>query len=75
MIYSPHEEIGLFDDVVQIQKEESLQSTMLGIKRKFGKNSLLKGTNLQEGATMIERNQQFCLDIRFLIILINYKFL
>ena len=27
-------------------------------KRKFGKNSLLKGTNLQEGATMIERNQQ-----------------
>ena len=58
MIYSSHEEIGLFDDVVQIQKEESLQSTMLGIKRKFGKNSLLKGTNLQEGATMIERNQQ-----------------
>ena len=58
VIYSSHEEIGLFDDVVQIQKEESLQSTMLGIKRKFGKNSLLKGTNLQEGATMIERNQQ-----------------
>ena len=28
------------------------------IKNRYGKNALLKGTNLQEGATTIERNQQ-----------------
>ena len=31
---------------------------MLKIKNRYGKNALLKGTNLQEGATMIERNSQ-----------------
>ena len=58
VIFSCHEEISLFDDTERIQKEESLQNTMLKIKKRFGKNSLLKGTNLQEGATMMERNQQ-----------------
>lgn len=58
LVFSLQEQLELFDDVVQMRKEESLQSTMLGIKKRFGKNSLLKGTNLQEGATMIERNNQ-----------------
>ena len=31
---------------------------MLGIKKKFGKNAILKGMNLEEGATAKERNQQ-----------------
>lgn len=53
-----YEEVGLFDDVVQINKEESLQSAMLCIKKRYGKNALLKGTNLQEEATMVERNLQ-----------------
>ena len=30
----------------------------LGIKKKFGKNAVLKGTNYLDGATMRERNQQ-----------------
>ena len=29
---------------------------MLSIQKKFGKNAILKGVNLQEGATTIERN-------------------
>ena len=58
VIYSDFEEIGLFDDVEQIQKEGNLQNTMLEIKNRFGKNALLKGTNLQEGATMMDRNCQ-----------------
>ena len=32
--------------------------TILEIKKKFGKNAILKGTNLQEGATAKERNAQ-----------------
>ena len=58
VFFSNFEEIGLFDDFEQIKKEESLQSTMLNIKNRYGKNALLKGTNLQEGATMKERNCQ-----------------
>ena len=30
---------------------------MLGIKKKYGKNAILKGMNLEEGATAQERNR------------------
>ena len=35
-----------------------MQETLLDIKSKFGKNSILRGLNLEEGATAIERNKQ-----------------
>ncbi len=38
------------------EKEKSIQKTMIGIKERFGKNAILKGINLHEGATTIERN-------------------
>ena len=41
-----------------LEKEKNLQKALLGIKKKYGKNAILKGTDLQEGATMIERNNQ-----------------
>lgn len=41
-----------------LAKERKLQETMLQIKKKYGKNAILKGMNLQEGATTIERNSQ-----------------
>ncbi|WKY43271.1 DNA methylase [Eubacteriaceae bacterium ES2] len=41
-----------------LQREKRMQSTMLTIKKKFGKNAILKGTNLEEGATTIDRNKQ-----------------
>ena len=40
------------------KKERELQKAMLAIKKKYGKNAILKGTNFQEGATAIERNKQ-----------------
>ena len=40
------------------QKEKSLQHAMIAIKHKFGKNAILKSSNLQEGAMTRERNQQ-----------------
>lgn len=48
----------LFTDVENIEKEYKLQKAMLDIKDKYGKNSILKGMNLQEGATTMERNRQ-----------------
>ena len=35
-----------------------MQKTIIGIKKRFGKNAILKGMNLQEGATAMERNEQ-----------------
>ena len=40
------------------QEERKLQHALLNIKNKYGKNAILKGMNLQEGATTIERNSQ-----------------
>ncbi|MCR5267490.1 MAG: DNA methylase [Lachnospiraceae bacterium] len=40
------------------EKEQKMQEAMLAIKKKYGKNAILKGANLQEGATAMERNRQ-----------------
>ena len=41
-----------------LEKEKRLQQTMLSIKQRYGKNSILHGTSFQEGATGRERNKQ-----------------
>jgi len=57
------QELNLFADnqnptQLALAKEQALQKAMLKMKQKFGKNAILRGMNLQEGATTIERNQQ-----------------
>lgn len=42
----------------KLERELELQRVMLAVKEKFGKNAILRGMNLQEGATMKERNAQ-----------------
>lgn len=42
----------------RLQREKSLQLAMLDIKNRFGKNAILKGADLEEGATTRQRNQQ-----------------
>lgn len=42
----------------KLAREKQIQKAMLGIRKKFGKNAILKGMNLEEGATTIERNKQ-----------------
>ena len=39
-------------------KEGELQEVMLAIREKYGSNALIKGMNLKEGSTYIERNNQ-----------------
>ena len=60
-----YEQIDIFDDYIkkekQIQdeqKEKKLQKAMIDIKKKYGKNAIIKGMNLQEGATTRQRNSQ-----------------
>lgn len=65
----PSVQLTLFDDPAEVERkqreeeeelkrERKMQETMLEIKRKFGKNAILKGMNLEEGATAKERNAQ-----------------
>lgn len=43
---------------VFLKKERSIQETMIEIKNRFGKNAIIKGMNLEDGATTISRNGQ-----------------
>lgn len=51
-------QLNLFTDMKKLEREKKLQETMLDIKKRFGKNSVLKGTSFLDGATMRERNGQ-----------------
>lgn len=63
------EQLDLFTDYAALEKqkqqeeavlerERKMQEAMLDIKKKFGKNAILKGMNLQEGATARDRNSR-----------------
>ena len=66
----PHyEQMDLFTDYeklereraekrAQREREKNMQNAMLAIKKKYGKNAILKGMNLEEGATTMQRNAQ-----------------
>jgi len=65
----PYEQLDLFTDYEAKQKEKEeedaillrekkMQLAILDIKKKYGKNAILKGTNLEEGAMTMERNKQ-----------------
>ncbi len=45
-------------EAADLEEEKHLQQAMLDIKKKYGKNALLKGMNLQKGATARQRNSQ-----------------
>ncbi|MGN0436396.1 MAG: DNA methylase [Wujia sp.] len=40
------------------EREHAMQQAMLSIKKKYGKNAIVKGMNLEEGATAMSRNKQ-----------------
>lgn len=51
-------QLDMFSNNYINEKDIELQKTILNLKNKYGKNSILKAMNLEEGATMIERNNQ-----------------
>ncbi|MCD7736875.1 MAG: DNA methylase, partial [Lachnospiraceae bacterium] len=51
-------QLDLFTDAEKQEKEKKLQEAMLHIRKRYGKNAILKGTSFREGATMRERNGQ-----------------
>lgn len=53
-----YQQYDLFTDPAELEREHKLQQAMLDIKGKYGKNAILKGMNLEKGATTMERNRQ-----------------
>ena len=64
-----YEQLDLFTDYAamqtkrereqaELEREKKMQQAVLNIKEKFGKNAILKGMNLEEGATAKDRNAQ-----------------
>jgi DNA polymerase V len=43
---------------MDLEKERRQQEAILSIRRRFGKNAILKGMDFEEGATARERNRQ-----------------
>lgn len=64
-----YEQLDLFTDYsalkveqekekIELEREKKMQQAMLSIKKKFGKNAILKATNLEKDSTAKERNAQ-----------------
>lgn len=51
-------QLNMFEDTTKQLRDKALQETMLGIRAKYGKNSILKGMNFDPAATGRERNLQ-----------------
>lgn len=58
IVDASHEQYDLFTDVQKQEREKKRLKAELLIKKRFGKNAIVKGMDLQEGATTIERNGQ-----------------
>ena len=58
----PMQQLSLFEESEQeqldLQRERNAQEAILSIRRKYGKNAILKGMNFKEGATTRDRNGQ-----------------
>lgn len=46
------------EERIKLEKEHKIQSAIIGIKNKYGKNAIIKGMDLEESATTIQRNGQ-----------------
>ena len=68
-IRSEDEQLDLFTDYealekqrqaeqAELDKEHRMQKAIIDIRDRFGKNALVRGLNMREGATAMERNEQ-----------------
>lgn len=58
VIPEEYHQYSFFLDAAELERNRKMQKAVLEIKNKFGKNAILKGMNLEEGAMTRERNHQ-----------------
>ena len=54
----PEEDRRKEEQAEELKREKRRQKAVLTIKKKYGKNAIVKGMNLEEGATAMDRNGQ-----------------
>ena len=58
VVSEEYEQYDLFTDYAVIRRDRKMQKATLEIKRRFGKNAIVRGMDLQEAGTAMERNKQ-----------------
>ena len=65
LVKNSYEQLDMFLDLndakekeKELERERKLQEAVLKLKKRYGKNAILKGMNLEEGATTVSRNKQ-----------------
>ena len=58
IVNDAYEQYDLFTDPAELEKDRRLQKAAVEIKKRFGKNALVRGMDLQKAGTTIERNRQ-----------------
>ena len=58
VIDEAYEQYDLFTDPAELERNRKISRAVIDLKNRYGKNTILKGMNLQAGATTRERNQQ-----------------
>lgn len=58
IVDAEYRQYDIFTDPDELERETRMQSAMLAIKDRFGKNAILKGMNLDKSGTTMERNNQ-----------------
>ncbi len=53
-----YHQYNFFLDGAELERSRRMQQAVISIKNRFGKDAILKGMNLEEGATTRERNHQ-----------------
>ncbi len=58
LVLDQYEQYDLFTDYTAVERDRKLQRAILDIKRKYGRNAVVRGMDLQEAGTAMERNRQ-----------------
>ena len=57
LILEENQVYNLFSDVKSLEKEQAILKTIVSIKNKYGKDSIVRGHSLEEKATTLKRNK------------------
>lgn len=58
MVQEVYEQLELFSDPAEAERDRKLQKTVIEIKKRYGRNAIVRGMDLQEAGTAMQRNRQ-----------------
>lgn len=58
VVQEVYEQLELFSDPAEAERDRKLQKTVIEIKKRYGRNAIVRGMDLQEAGTAMQRNRQ-----------------